>query len=41
MGQSKNIALIAVCNKLQKLVFAIAKLGLIYDNNYKSVLVKN
>jgi transposase len=40
-GKSKKLALIAVCNKLLKQAFAIAKSGLTYDNNYKSVLVKN
>jgi transposase len=40
-GKSKKLALIAVCNKLLKQVFAIAKSGLIYDDGYKSVLVKN
>ena len=36
-----KIALIAVCNKLLKQAFAIAKSGLIYDGEYKSTLVKN
>ena len=40
-GKSKKLALIAVCNKLLKQAFAIAKSGLIYDDNYKSILVKN
>lgn len=40
-GKSKKLALIAVCNKLLKQVFAITKSGLIYDDNYKSTLVKN
>jgi transposase len=40
-GKSKKLALIAVCNKLLKQAFAIAKSGLIYDDGYKSVLVKN
>jgi len=40
-GKSKKLALIAVCNKLLKQAFAIAKSGLIYDDSYKSVLVKN
>ena len=40
-GKSKKLALIAVCNKLLKQAFAIAKLGLIYDAEYKSTLVKN
>jgi len=40
-GKSKKLALIAVCNKLLKQAFAIAKSGLIYDETYKSTLVKN
>ena len=40
-GKSKKLALIAVCNKLLKQAFAIAKSGLIYDDTYRSVLVKN
>jgi len=40
-GKSKKLALIAVCNKLLKQAFAIAKSGLIYDCEYKSTLVKN
>ncbi len=40
-GKSKKLALIAVCNKLLKQAFAIAKSGLIYDDNYRSTLVKN
>jgi len=40
-GKSKKLALIAVCNKLLKQVFAIAKSGLIYDDTYRSTLVKN
>jgi transposase len=40
-GKSKKLALIAVCNKLLKQAFAIAKSGLTYNNNYRSVLVKN
>ena len=40
-GKSKKLALIAVCNKLLKQAFAIAKSGLIYDETYKSILVKN
>ena len=39
-GKSKKVALIAVCNKLLKQAFALAKSGLIYDKNYRSVLVK-
>ena len=37
-GKCKKVALIAVCNKLLKQAFAVAKSGLIYDENYKSVL---
>ncbi|WP_298500500.1 IS110 family transposase [uncultured Algibacter sp.] len=40
-GKSKKLALIAICNKLLKQAFAIAKSGLIYDNTYRSVLAKN
>lgn len=40
-GKSKKLALIAVCNKLLKQAFAIAKSGLIYDDPYRSILVKN
>ncbi|WP_370002425.1 IS110 family transposase [Winogradskyella sp.] len=40
-GKSKKLALIAVCNKLLKQAFAIAKSGLVYDAEYKSTLVKN
>jgi transposase len=40
-GKRKKLALIAVCNKLLKQAFAIAKSGLIYDGEYKSMLVKN
>lgn len=36
-GKSKKLALIAVCNKLLKQSFAIAKSGLVYDENYRSV----
>jgi len=39
-GKSKKLALIAVCNKLLKQAFAIAKSGLIYDDTYRSTLVK-
>ena len=39
-GKSKKLALIAVCNKLLKQAFAIAKSGLYYDNEYRSVLIK-
>ena len=40
-GKSKKLALIAVCNKLLKQAFAIAKSGLLYDDTYRSTLVKN
>ncbi|WP_179354069.1 IS110 family RNA-guided transposase, partial [Winogradskyella vidalii] len=40
-GKSKKLALIAVCNKLLKQAFAIAKSGLIYDDTYRSTLMKN
>jgi transposase len=40
-GKRKKLALIAVCNKLLKQVFAIAKSGLIYDKKHKSILVRN
>jgi transposase len=36
-GKSKKLALIAVCNKLIKQAFAIAKSGLPYDPEYRSV----
>ena len=36
-GKNKKLALIAVCNKLLKQAFAIAKSGLVYDNEYRSV----
>jgi transposase len=36
-GKSKKLALIAVCNKLLKQAYAIAKSGLVYDNEYRSV----
>jgi len=39
-GKSEKLALIAVCNKLLKQAFAVAKSGLIYDENYQSVLAK-
>lgn len=38
-GKSKKLALIAVCNKLLKQAFAIAKSGIEYNENYKSRLV--
>jgi len=37
-GKSKKLALIAVCNKLIKQSFAIAKSGIPYDPEYRSVL---
>ena len=37
-GKSNKLALIAVCNKLLKQAFGVAKSGLVYDNSYKSVL---
>ena len=40
-GKSKKLALIAVCNKLLKQVFAIARSGLVYDETHRSALVKN
>jgi hypothetical protein len=40
-GKRKKRALIAVCNKLLKQAFAIAKSGLIYEDTYRSVLAKN
>uniref|UniRef100_UPI003D0FDA6F transposase n=1 Tax=Arcobacter sp. TaxID=1872629 RepID=UPI003D0FDA6F len=40
-GKSKKLALIAVCNKLLKQAFAIAKSGLVYDQTYRSVLEIN
>jgi transposase len=39
--KSNKLALIAVCNKLLKQAFTIAKSGLIYDGEYKSTLIKN
>ena len=39
-GKSKKLALIAVCNKLLKQAFAIAKSGLPYDAEYQSVLAR-
>lgn len=38
-GKSEKLALIAVCNKLLKQAYAIAKSGLIYDDSYRSTLV--
>lgn len=36
-GKAKKLALIAVANKLLKIAFAIAKSGLPYDQEYKSI----
>jgi len=36
-GKSKKLALIAVANKLLKQSFAIAKSGLVYDENFRSI----
>jgi len=41
LKERAKLALIAVCNKLLKQAFAIAKSGLTYDNNYRSTLVKS
>ena len=38
-GKSRKLALIAVCNKLLKQAFAIAKSGVEYNENYRSKLV--
>lgn len=40
-GKSKKLALIAVCNKLLKQAFAIAKSRIPYDTNYRSTLAVN
>ena len=39
-GKPKKVALIAVVNKLLKIVFAIAKSGLPYDKEYKSYIAR-
>ncbi len=39
-GKPKKLALIAVANKLLKIIFAISKSNLPYDREYKSFLVK-
>ncbi|MFC7356692.1 IS110 family transposase [Jejudonia soesokkakensis] len=39
-GKSKKLALVAVCNKLIKQSFAIAKSGIPYDMNYSTKLQK-
>ena len=36
-GKSKKLALIAICNKLLKQAFAIAKSGLMFDETYKGM----
>ena len=40
-GKSKKLALLAVCNKLLKQAFAIAKSGIIYDPEYRGELIIN
>ena len=40
-GKSKKLALIAVCNKLLKQAFSIVKNRIPYDENFRSVLLKN
>jgi len=40
-GKSKKLALIAVCNKLLKQAFSIAKARIPYDQNYRSTLLVN
>jgi len=40
-GKSKKLALIAVCNKLLKQAFVIAKSGLLYDEEHRSSMMKN
>ena len=40
-GKAKKLALIAVANKLLKIVFAIAKSGLPYDKEYKPYIQAN
>jgi len=40
-GKSKKLALIAVCNKLLKQAFSIVKNRVPYDDNFRSILVKN
>lgn len=40
-GKSKKLALIAVCNKLLKQSFAIAKSRIPYDQSYRSTLSVN
>ena len=33
-GKNKKLAIIAVCNKLLKQVFAVVKSGVMYQDNY-------
>ncbi|MFT5253172.1 MAG: transposase [Flavobacteriales bacterium] len=40
-GKSKKLALLAVCNKLLKQAFAVAKSRIPYDENYRSTLMIN
>ena len=40
-GKAKKLALIAVCNKLLKQVFSIAKSGLMYNDTYRCVFMNN
>lgn len=40
-GESKKLALMSICNKLLKQAFAVAKSGLIYDENYRGTLIEN
>jgi len=40
-GKSKKLVLLVVCNKLLKQAFAVAKSGLPYDEDYRSILAKN
>jgi hypothetical protein len=40
-GKTKKLVLITVCNKVLKQAFALDKSGLIYEEEYKSVLVRN
>ncbi len=40
-GKSKMLALIAVCNMLLKLAYEVIKNQKPYDENYRSVLIKN
>ncbi len=38
-GKNKKLAIIAVCNKLLKQVFAVVKSGIIYQDNYSKNIV--